>query len=84
MLKFGVVRYPLGRRFAKVNGGVHPHVRACTVTPLFGISGAAGRIALKLSVCLGVISSAFYASDRWGTSTCEHVSSKHPFFLGNG
>ena len=45
-----VARDPLAWRFTKANDGVQVHVRTCT--PLFRISGTAGRIALKLGVWL--------------------------------
>ena len=45
-----VVRDSLAWRFTKVNAGVEVHVRTCA--PLFRISGAAGRIALKLGLWL--------------------------------
>ena len=45
-----VVRNPLARLFAKVNGGAQLHVRTCS--PLFRISETAGRIALKFSMWL--------------------------------
>ena len=46
-----VVRDYLARRFTTVKGGVQQqHVRTCA--PIPGISGRAGRIALKSDVCL--------------------------------